>query len=248
MIDSHCHLDFEIFDKDLDKIINQNKVSKFIIPAISINNFTKIKKITKTYPQCYGAYGLHPWMIEQHHEEDIIILDNFLNKNTSVAVGEIGIDLFNQFKGSKEKQQWFFIKQLELAQKYKLPIIIHSRKSVDLIYEILKDFKDITGVFHGYSGSLQQAENLITRGFYLGVGSILTYPNTKIRQVIQQIPLEKIILETDAPSHSPNGIKTNHNEPKYLKNIIEAIAEIKQTSIDKIEKITDKNTKELFKI
>ena len=248
MIDSHCHLDFEVFDNDLAEVIKSSGVSSFINPSVAVSNFEKVKNISTKYPNIYGAYGLHPWMIDEHQEKDIEKLDDFLSQNDAVAVGEIGIDLWDKFKKSQEKQQWFFIEQLKLADKYNLPIIVHSRKSVEVIIEILKKMPKITGVFHGFAGSLQQAEILINRGFYLGVGSIITYPNTKIRQVIKQIPLEKLVLETDAPPHRANGVQTQRNEPKYLIKIAEVIATLKNKSLLEVEKICDRNSQKIFKL
>ena len=251
MIDTHCHFNDEAYFNDLDLVINKaldNDVKKLIIVGFDNQTIERAIKITNDYECCYLAIGYHPEVANDINEEDLIKLEELIIKNKPVAIGEIGLDYY-WVKDNKDKQKWLFRKQIELAKKYNLPIIIHSRDAIADTLEIVKEFDGIKGVMHAYSGSLEMAKEFIKKGFYLGIGGVITFNNAKsLKEVVMNIDLSKILLETDCPYLTPVPFRGKRNESSYIPLIAKKIAEIKEISIEEVSNITDENVKTLFNI
>ncbi|WP_135444196.1 TatD family hydrolase [Vibrio tasmaniensis] len=231
LFDTHCHADFDIFEQgfSLDKGIEgyvkeakQAQVEKLIIPSIGQSNWRKLGEIAQSYPNVYYALGFHPYFLEQANDEQFSELRRLLSSKTSqcVAIGECGLDFFVDV--AREKQERFFIQQMELAKAFELPLIIHERKSYNRLIELIKQHKfTLGGVIHGFSGSEQQALAWIQLGFYIGVGGTITYPRAqKTRTTISKLPLDGLVLETDAPDMPMHGKQGNVNHSKYLVTIL----------------------------
>ena len=231
LFDTHCHADFEAFeqgytpDQSIDSYLKEAKqaqVEKILIPSIGQSNWSKLDEIAQSYPNVYYALGFHPYFLEQANDEQFSEFRQLLSSRTSqcVAIGECGLDFFVDVDW--EKQTRFFIQQMELAKEFELPLIIHERKSYNRLIELLKLHKfTFGGVIHGFSGSEQQAFEWIKLGFYIGVGGTITYPRAqKTRKTIAKLPLECLVLETDAPDMPMHGKQGNVNHSKYLVTIL----------------------------
>ena len=237
LFDTHCHADFDVFcqnsvidqgaalDQGIDgylKEANQAHVEKLLIPSIGHSNWNKLEKIAQSHPNVYYALGFHPYFLEQANDEQFSELHQLLSSKNSqcVAIGECGLDFFVDVE--REKQERFFIQQMELAKAFELPLIIHERKSYNRLIELLKQHKfTFGGVIHGFSGSEQQALAWIKLGFYIGVGGTITYPRAqKTRTTIAKLPLECLVLETDAPDMPTYGNQGNVNHSKHLVTIL----------------------------
>lgn len=246
-IDTHCHLFREYYD-DIDKVIDnaiKNDVRIVIVNGSDMKSNKEVLELTKRYDIVYGALGFHPTELEDVTLDDLKWLDDNLDNPKIVAVGEIGLD-YHYDDTDRDKQQYFFKKQLEIARKHKLPVIVHSRDSIQDTYNILKT-SSVRGVLHCYSGSLEMAREFIKIGFYLGVGGIITFKNAKnIINVINNIDLEYILLETDSPYLAPEPYRGGVNEPAYIPIIASKIAALKGVSISEIKRITTGTAKGIF--
>lgn len=244
--DSHCHLDSEYYDnlEDIIKSAQNNGVLKYISAADSIESCNKILRLSKLYDNLYVALGIHPENINDSLSEFTHILKDNLKNTKVVAIGEIGLDYYYG-KEDKDKQIEVFEYQLGLAEEYNLPLVVHSRDATLDTIKSLKKFK-VRGVIHCFSGSLETANEYIKMGFYIGVGGVMTFKNSKIDEVIKEIPLERIVLETDSPYLTPEPFRKYKNEPKYIKTIAEYLAKIKNIDLIKVSNITEKNIKDIF--
>ena len=244
LIDTHCHLDVTEFDADRQMVINHARdagVAKFVIPGIDVNSWQPIAALCHEADYLYPAFGLHPVYLEQHTEHDLEILDQVLNKEFAVAVGEIGLD-FYVTELDRSKQTHLFESQLELAQQHQLPVLIHARKSHDATLACLKKLPVPGGICHAFNGSLQQAHQYLDLGFKLGFGGMLTYQrSTKLRQLAKQLPLDSIVLETDAPDMTVASHHGQRNSPEYLPECLQALATCRQEDIEEIARQTTHN-------
>lgn len=251
IIDTHCHLDLDIFNSDRDQIIINCKsigLNKIIVPAISSKSWNKLIEVCDSFEQLIPALGLHPVFINDHLDTDIDLLSYYVEKFNPVAIGEIGLDFYIK-DPEKGKQLDFFEKQLLIAEAFKLPVILHVRKAHDEVLNCLSNRNLTGGSCHAFNGSLQQAKKYIDLGFKLGFGGTLTYPNArKIHELAKQIPLESILLETDAPDMSGYNHKGTRNQPEYIIDALNALAEIKKKDINIIAEQTTQNARELFNI
>lgn len=232
-IDTHCHFDFPPFlDDEPDSLVQaqQAGVSAIIVPAVSAGYFERIQALTERYPALYGALGLHPLYIEQHTETHLAELESLLQRRSKkiVAVGEIGLDLFMN-SPHIDKQQWLLEQQLALAKKYDLPVILHSRRTHDQLAKILRQANlPRTGVIHGFSGSLEQANVFRRLGYFLGVGGVITYPRAqKTRRTFAALPADALLLETDAPDMPLNGYQGMANRPERVAEVFTTLCELK---------------------
>ena len=241
MIDTHAHILKEYYD-DIDALVIELKKKK--VRAI-INNSTNIKEAkevleySKKYRNfLYPAIGIHP--------ENIDELETLINNNKIVAIGEIGLD-YHWTKDNKEKQKELFIKQLELSLKYNLPVIVHTRDSIQDCLDIIKKY-NLKGIMHCFSGSYEMAKEFIKYGFKLGIGGVLTFKNSKLYEVINKINLDDIVLETDSPYLSPEPFRGQKNNPSNMLYIAKRIAEIKGITIDEVIEKTTENARNIFDI
>jgi TatD DNase family protein len=253
LIDTHTHLYLEEFDEDRDEMVRRaidSGVQKMLLPNIDSNSIEDMMSLFKTFPEnCLPMMGLHPTSVKENFEDELKIVDEWLERQKFIAIGETGIDLYWD-KTHQKEQEIAFIHQINLAKKYKLPVVIHSRNSFDELFAVLDEHNshDLTGVFHCFSGNLDQAEKIIEMGFYLGIGGVITFKNSGLDKVIDELTLDRIILETDAPFLAPVPYRGKRNESAYLSIISEKIAQIKSMTIDAVADITTENARRLFKI
>ena len=246
-IDTHLHLSNE--DYNIDEVIKRAKASDvnyFITGGTNKENNLCDIELSKKYEEVYITLGFHPEYADIITEEDIKLLENQIVENSKkvVGIGEIGLD-YHYGKETKEKQIWLLKKQLELAKKYHLPVVIHSRDATFDTYNILKENK-VTGVIHCFSGSLETAKEYIKIGFKLGIGGVVTFKNSNLKDVVEKIDIKDIVLETDSPYLSPyRGCK---NEPKNIKIISDYVGNIKKLNEKQMQKILLKNTLDIFNI
>lgn len=249
MIDTHAHLLNEFFD-NIDEIIkesNKNGIIKIINCADDIKSSYEIIKISKKNNNyILPAIGIHPNNITNEWEKEIIELENIIKSEKIIAIGEIGLDYYHNSE-NKNYQKKLFQKQIDLATKYNLPILIHSREATQDTLNILKN-KKVKGIIHCFTGSLETSKEYIKLGYYLGIGGVLTFKNAKISEVIKEIPLEYIVLETDSPFLTPHPFRGKQNTPSYLHLIAEKIAEIKNISTNEVIEQTTKNVSKLFNL
>ena len=252
-IDTHTHLFASEFDNDIDIVIKNaldNGISKMLLPNIDSTTTTKMLQLCDKYPNnCYPMVGLHPCSIKKDNlEKEISHVEQMLSQNKFIAVGEIGLDLYWD-KSTLDLQKIAFESQIELAKKYKLPIAIHVRDSFDEAIEIVERLNDynLSGVFHCFTGNLEEAQRIINlNNFYLGIGGVVTFKNGGINKIINQVSLDRIILETDSPYLSPTPFRGTRNESKYLLKIAHKMAELYNIDIEDIAKKTTKNAIDLF--
>lgn len=243
MIDSHCHLDLAAFNEDWREVVlaaKQVGVERFLVPGTTVAGWTKQIEMANMAPELDIAFGLHPYFLPNDAESALQQLDSLLKRPRSalVAVGEIGIDA--SLDTPVHEQQQLFESQLSLASYYQLPVILHHRKSHHLLIESLKRCRfQYGGVVHAFSGSSEVANAYIAMGFAIGVGGTITYPRAqKTRQTITSLPLDSILLETDAPDMPLKGRQGQRNSPVFLPDVCQAVAELKQTNATDIDNIT----------
>lgn len=251
LIDTHSHIYLKEFDNDIDDVIKNAVdagVEKIILPNIDFYTINKMKNVKLAYPLITElAIGLHPTSVDANYKKSLDLIFNDFNVSEYVAIGEVGIDLYWD-KTFIKQQKTAFDYQIELAKKYNLPIIIHSRNSYDEIIDVLKPHikSGISGVFHCFPGNSNQAKMIIDMGFYIGIGGILTYKNSNMPEVVEKIPIEYVLLETDAPYLSPVPKRGKRNEPAYVKYVAEEISHITGTPFEDVCKITSDNAKQVF--
>ena len=247
MIDTHCHITKKYYDDVsflIDKIKNSG-ISKIIVNGCDMASNLEVLELTKKYDIIYGAIGFHPTELDEFDESYFQWLDEHINDEKIVALGEIGLD-YHYDNTDKEKEKYVFKKQLEIAEKHNKPVIIHSRDAIQDTLDILKKY-NLKGSLHCFSGSLEMAREFIKLGYLIGVGGVITYKNAKnITNVIENIDLEYILLETDSPYLTPEPYRKNINDSSYIPVIAMKIAEIKDVNIEIIEKTTNENAIRLF--
>jgi TatD DNase family protein len=248
LTDTHCHL-FKEYFRDIDKVLmsaRENNVCKYISAADNIDTIYEMIDLAYRYDDIYIAIGIHPENIVDNYEVLNNIIKENINNKKLVAIGEIGLDYYYG-KETRSEQIELFEYQLKLAELYNLPVVVHSREATLDTITLLKKYK-VTGVVHCFNGSLETAKELIKMGFYIGVGGVMTFKNSKIDEVIKEIPLDRILLETDSPYLTPEPFRKYSNEPKYIRTIAEYLANIKNINISEVEKVTEINVHNLFLI
>ena len=249
--DTHTHLYSESFDEDQDVMIQRAidaGVDRFFIPAINSEYTERMYALEKAYPgHMYLMMGLHPTHVKENYEEELAHVEKQFASRDFYAVGEIGIDLYWD-KSTLGIQQDAFRRQIKLAKKYKKPIVIHCREAFDEVFEVLESEKgdDLYGIFHCFTGTKEQAEQAISYNMKLGIGGVATFKNGKIDQFLDQIPLQHIVLETDAPYLSPVPYRGKRNESSYLVLVAEKLATIYKKPLDEIAVITSQNADKVF--
>ena len=254
-VDTHTHLYLDEFKNDIDQVVkNAIKcgVAKLLLPNIDSSTSALMLNLCKKYPEnCFPMMGIHPCSVKKDSiERELQHIEKMLAENKFLAIGEIGIDLYWD-KTSLDLQKKIFIHQIKLAIKYKLPIVIHVREAFKEAITIVENLNcdQLSGVFHCFTGNNNDAKRIIDlKNFYLGVGGVVTFKNSGLDKVIKQIPLDKIILETDSPYLAPTPFRGKRNESKYLVNIATKLAQIKDIEIGKIKDVTTFNANKLFNI
>jgi len=253
--DTHTHLYLKHFEQDREKVIRQaiiNGVDKMLLPNINSNTIKAMNKICTDFPKnCFAMIGLHPCDVKpETYKKELKIVEDELKTGNYIAIGEIGLDLYWD-KTNLETQKDAFEFQINIAKNHKLPVAIHVRESFKEAIEIVEKLndKDLSGVFHCFTGSVNDAERIIDLGnFYLGIGGVLTFKNAGLHKTIEQIDLKHLILETDSPYLAPTPFRGRRNESKHIVNIAKKLAEVKGVSLEEIAEITSGNANSLFKI
>ncbi|MFK7833829.1 MAG: TatD family hydrolase [Winogradskyella sp.] len=251
--DTHTHLYSEAFNEDRTEMIQRAidaNVKRFFIPAIDSSYTTAMLQLEKDFPEhVFLMMGLHPTSVKASYKEELAHVEALLDERTFCAVGEIGIDLYWD-TATLDIQIEAFKFQINLAKKYQLPIVIHCRDAFDEIFEVLEAEKsdDLFGIFHCFTGNLEQAKKAISYNMKLGIGGVVTFKNGKIDQFINQIDLKHLVLETDAPYLAPKPFRGKRNESAYINKVLEKLAELYQISEAEIARITTENSKAIFGI
>ncbi len=251
-IDTHCHFDFPPFTGDEARSLDQAAqagVEKIILPAIEAERFGAVLSLAQTHSRLYAALGLHPIVINKHNDASLALLEHHLKNRPPkmVAIGEIGLDLYME-NPLFERQEAILDAQLTLAKRYQLPVILHSRRTHDKLAMHLKRH-DLPrrGVVHGFAGSLQQAQRFVDMGYKIGVGGTITYPRaSKTRNVIAQLPLSALLLETDAPDMPLNGFQGQPNRPERVNGVFDVLCELRPEPPELIAETILQNTLRLF--
>ncbi|WP_415882464.1 TatD family hydrolase [Neptuniibacter sp. QD34_54] len=251
-IDSHCHLDFSEFDLSRKEILLQARiagVSDIVVPSVIADRWQDLLSLVKSDHNLHAALGLHPCFMEKHTPADLEILETLLATEQVCAVGEIGLDLFIP-EANLDQQLLYLNEQLALAKKFNLPVLLHVRKAHD---QMLKQLRLIQlergGIVHAFSGSEQQARQYLDLGFKLGIGGTVTYERAKkIRRLVQELPLESFVLETDAPDMPLAGHQGEVNLPANVAKVAEVIAELRQIAVEEVAAITTQQSKNLLRL
>lgn len=249
LVDSHCHLDVPEFDADRDAVIDRAisaGVLQQVVPAISAQGWENLHALCEANQALHPAYGLHPMYLDEHADGDLARLDAWLQTHRAVAVGECGLDYFVEGL-DRDRQQYFFEGQLALARKHDLPVIVHARKAVEAVIAAIRKGGPSRGVVHSYSGSIEQARQLWDLGYLVGLGGPVTYDRAKrLRRIAAEMPLEFLVLETDAPDQPDARHRGQRNEPSRLPNVLQAIADLRTEGADRIAAATTANARRLF--
>jgi len=253
LTDTHTHLYSEAFDEDRAEMMQRafdNNVQRMFVPAIDSTYTKAMFDLEKAYPgQVFLMTGVHPTHVKENYLEELAHVKGLLAQRSFVAIGEIGIDLYWD-KTLLSQQQDAFRVQIQLAKQYELPIVIHCRDAFDEVFEILEEEKGkgLFGIFHCFTGTIEQAKKAISYNMKLGIGGVVTFKNGKIDQFLNEIALKHIVLETDSPYLSPTPYRGKRNETSYIVNVVAKLAEIFQVSENEIAEITTENSKEVFGI
>jgi len=251
--DTHTHLYSENFDNDRDEMIKRaisSGVNRLFLPNIDLHSIQPMLDLVWTYPEnCFPMMGIHPCSVDQHVDAQLFQIQKWFKKRKFYAVGEIGLDYYWSVE-FKEQQLHAFRTQIHWAIQYDLPIVIHSRNSTPDCIAMLEEMKHprLRGIFHCFSGNADEAEKITSLGFYLGIGGILTYKNSGLDKAIENIPLEKLVIETDAPYLAPVPHRGKRNESSYIIEIAKKLSELKGVSAGRVGEITTENSKKIFGI
>ncbi len=246
-IDTHCHISKEDYS-DIDLVIKENRensISKVIISGYSRETILESLGLIDKYDDLYATIGYHPSEADITTPDDLILLEKQIQSNKVVGIGEIGLD-YHWGKENREKQIDLFEKQMKLASKYNLPVVIHSRDAVEDTIEVLKKYPSVVGDMHCFSGSLETAKRYLSMGYYLGIGGVITFKNSNLANVIKEVGIEKVLLETDAPYLTPEPFRGKVNSSKYISYVALKVAEILKMSEEEVGEITSNNAKILF--
>lgn len=251
IIDTHCHLYAEEFESDIDQVIaasQQEGIQKFFLPNIDTLSIANLLQLEARYPgTCIAMMGLHPCSVKANFKDELQVIESWFQKRSFAAVGEIGLDFY--WDRSFEAEQYeAFRRQIALALQYQVPIVIHSREAMQQCIDTVAAYagSGLKGIFHCFGGSLQEAEQIISLGFFLGIGGVLTYKKSTLPEVLQHISLDHVVLETDSPYLAPVPKRGRRNESAYLKYIIAKLAEVKNTSVEEVARITTANATFVF--
>lgn len=251
IVDTHCHLYLDEFKNDIADVIKRAEaegVNKFYLPAIDSSEIENIFLLEEKFPgKCVAMMGLHPCSVKENYVDELAIVKDWLSKRKFAAVGEIGLDFYWD-KTFTLQQYEAFRSQIELSLQYKLPIVIHTRNAMRETIDVVKEFvpKGVRGIFHCFGGTVENAKEIIGAGFYLGIGGVLTYKKSGLAEVLKEIDLQHLVLETDSPYLTPVPFRGKRNESSYLKYIIEKLALVKNVSVEEVAAVTTANAEKIF--
>lgn len=253
LIDTHSHLYLDAFKEDIDAVIERataEGVGQILLPAIDSSELNNLLQLEKSHPaQCIAMMGLHPCSVKENYADELLLINEWLSKRSFIAVGEIGLDYYWDKTHIKEQKEAFH-QQIEWALEYNKPIVIHSRNSVTDCIGIVAEHQKgrLNGIFHCFSDNWEAAKRIMDLGFYMGIGGVVTYKNSGLAEVVKDIPLEYMVLETDAPYLTPVPFRGKRNESSYLKYIAEKLASIKNISVEEVAEVTTANAQKIFGI
>ena len=253
LIDTHLHLYAEEYAADRKALIAAAKsdgVARLLLPNIDSSSVEGLKALAEEYPDyCLPMMGLHPCYVKDNFEEELALVEKELRTGNYIAVGEIGMDKYWELDHLSQQEE-ALRRQLRWAHELDLPVALHTRNANDEVIAIIRDLKlpGLRGVFHCFSGTVEQANEMIQLGFYLGIGGVLTYKNGGLDKVITEIPLEHLVLETDGPYLSPVPFRGKRNLPAYIRYVAEKLADIKNQTLHRVADITTENARRLFRI
>lgn len=260
IIDTHSHIYLQEFAGDRVEVLeraDKEGVMKILMPAIDSKEHANMLEMENSKNLvCLAMMGLHPCSVKENFKEELKIVRDYLEKRPFIAIGEIGLDFFWD-KTFAAQQYEAFHTQIEWALEFDLPIVIHSRNSIDECISVVEEHQktslqdrqdNLRGVFHCFSGSILQAEKILELGFYMGIGGVVTFKNSGLDKVMETISLDNIILETDAPYLAPMPFRGKRNEPSFLKYVVEKLAAIKNIPVDEVAAITTANANHLFRL
>ena len=251
LVDTHSHLYSEEFNADIAEVLQRAEtegVKRIFLPAIDSNSANSMLQLEKTYPdQCFAMMGLHPCYVKENYQQELDFVSNWLKTRKFAAVGEIGLDYYWDRNFDKEQMDAFSY-QVDLAMEYDLPIVIHSRESMHDTIAMIRSKQNgkLRGIFHCFSGTYEQAIEIINLGFLLGIGGVLTYKKSGLAEVVEKLPMDALVLETDSPYLTPVPFRGKRNESSYLTYIVSRLAEIKRLPEEEIARITTSNAEKLF--
>jgi TatD DNase family protein len=249
LIDSHCHLDVREFDPDRAAVIARARdagVTAQIVPAIALSGFPAVRAVCAANAGLYPAYGLHPMYLAEHRPDHLNELQDWIDRERPVAVGECGLDFFVEGL-DPDLQRQYFLRQLEIARDADLPVILHARRAVDEVIASIRRVGSLRGVVHSYSGSEEQARQLWKLGFRIGLGGPLTYPHAKrLRTLVATMPIDYLLLETDAPDQPLANHRGQRNEPAYLAQVLDTVATLRGEPHEAVAAATTRNAQALF--
>lgn len=251
LIDSHSHFDAPEFDADRDAALARARaagVTRQIVPAVAAAGWEKLRTLCTPESGLHPAYGLHPMYLDEHRDEHLPLLGTWIERERPVAVGECGLDFFVEGLDA-QRQAVFFDGQLRLARDFDLPVIVHARRAVDAVLAAIRRFGPLRGVVHSFSGSADQAKRLFEHGFLIGLGGPVTYERAnRLRTLARELPLECLLLETDAPDQPDAGIRGQRNEPARLPVVRDCIAALRGIDPDALAHATTVNAERLFRL
>ena len=260
MIDTHCHIDEEAFDADREEVIarqQQSGVEAMIVPGVNAASINTVLDVCHAHPDyCYPALGLHPEDVKADWQEQLAIVEQAIraHKDELVAIGEIGLDYYWD-KTYKDEQKEVLRRQLLLACELDLPVILHNREATEDIFSIVKEIVNgkcpngkCFGVFHCFNGSRETAEEILKMGFYIGIGGVLTFKNSKLAEKLDVVPMDRLLLETDAPYMAPVPHRGERNESRFMIHVVERLAQVYNCTLETVIMATNSNAKQLFKI
>jgi len=251
LIDSHSHFDVAEFDGDRAHALARARdagVRRQIVPAIDVAGFTRVRELCAREHGLFPAYGLHPMYLAEHRPEHLQELKQWIERERPVAVGECGLDFFVPGLDA-DAQREYFRRQLELARKFDLPLILHARRAVDEVTAAIRRIGNLRGVVHSFSGSVEQAQHLWKLGFCLGLGGPLTYPRAhRLREIVATMPLEYLLLETDSPDQPLHGHQGQRNEPALLAEVCACVARLRGVEPEEVAAATTRNCERLFRL
>lgn len=253
LIDSHCHIYSAEFDADRAAVLSRAEdegIIKILMPAIDISTHVQMLKLENDFPgKCISMMGLHPCSVKENFMDELRMLENYFESRVFAGVGETGLDFYWDLTFKNEQYETFQT-QIDLALHYDIPIVIHSRNSIEECMQMVaKNQKgNLKGVFHCFTGSAEQAGRIIDLNFYLGIGGVITFKKSGLDRVMEQLNLEHVILETDAPYLAPAPFRGKRNECSYIKYVAQKLAEIKKMSLEEVASITTANAEKLFSL
>ena len=252
IFDTHAHYDDTQFDSDREELLTSMPelgVTTIVNVSSTLKSCEECVELARKYPYVYAAVGIHPDEVGSLNEETFAWMERLLDNEKVVAVGGIGLDYYWDNESHEVQKKWF-VRQLELARRHHLPIIIHSREAAADTMEIMKAHaQGLDGVIHCYSYSKEQAEEYIKMGFYIGIGGVLTFKNAKkLKEVAEVVPLEQIVLETDCPYLAPEPFRGKRNQSSYIRYVAEKLAEIKGITAEEVITVTEENAKKMYRL